>query len=221
MRSFGRRRPRSSFDGTRCDVYYRGYGVAGFLWLGISARRHRQRRYRFSAQGIFAAQFRRRSAGCRRAWKLVETIRREGAPIPLHPLPRWDDGHSVLLAGDAAGVVAPASGEGIYYAMIGGRLSAEAVDQFLETGDAKALRTARKRFMRMHGIVFWILGVMQWYWYSNDRRRERFVSICRDRDVQKLTWDAYMNKELVRAKPVAHVRIFFKNLAHMAGLASA
>jgi geranylgeranyl reductase len=105
--------------------------------------------------------------------------------------------------------------------MIGGRLAAEAVDEFLETGDARALRRARKRFMRMHGIVFWILGAMQWYWYSNDRRRERFVSICRDRDVQKLTWDAYMNKELVRAKPIAHVRIFFKNLAHMAGLASA
>ena len=100
-------------------------------------------------------------------------------------------------------------------------LSAEAVDEFLETGNVKALRNARKRFMRLHGVVFWILGVMQWYWYSNDRRRERFVSICRDRDVQKLTWDAYMNKELVRAKPVAHVRIFFKNLAHMAGLASA
>ena len=30
-----------------------------------------------------------------------------------------------------------------------------------------------------------------------------------------------MNKELVRAKPIAHIRIFFKNLAHMAGLASA
>ena len=62
---------------------------------------------------------------------------------------------------------------------------------------------------------------MQKYWYSSDKRREQFVSICRDRDVQKLTWDAYMNKKLVRAKPIAHVRIFFKNLAHMAGLASA
>jgi geranylgeranyl reductase len=151
----------------------------------------------------------------------VETIRKEGAPIPLRPLPRWDDGHSVLLAGDAAGVVAPASGEGIYYAMLGGRLAGEAVDMFLETGDVKALRTARKRFMRMNGTVFWILGVMQWYWYSNDKRREKFVKICRDRDVQKLTWDAYMNKKLVRAKPVAHVRIFLKNLAHMAGLARA
>jgi flavin-dependent dehydrogenase len=32
----------------------------------------------------------------------------------------------VVLAGDAAGVVAPASGEGIYYAMLGGQLAAEA-----------------------------------------------------------------------------------------------
>jgi geranylgeranyl reductase len=210
----------SSFDGTRCDVYYRGSVSPDFYgWVfphgdTVSVGTGSARKgfsLRDSVGGL------RDAAGLGNS----ETIRREGAPIPLHPLPRWDDGHSVLLAGDAAGVVAPASGEGIYYAMIGGRLSAEAVDQFLETGDARALRTARKRFMRMHGLVFWILGVMQWYWYSNDRRRERFVSICRDRDVQKLTWDAYMNKELVRAKPVAHVRIFFKNLAHMAGLASA
>ncbi|PTD30875.1 geranylgeranyl diphosphate reductase, partial [Sinorhizobium meliloti] len=40
-----------------------------------------------------------------------ETIRREGAPLPLKPLRRWDNGRDVLLAGDAAGVVAPASGE--------------------------------------------------------------------------------------------------------------
>jgi geranylgeranyl reductase len=210
----------SNFDGTRCDVYYRGTVSPDFYgWVFP----HGDTVSVGTGSACKGFSLRDSVGGLREAAGLgsVETIRREGAPIPLHPLPRWDDGRSVLLAGDAAGVVAPASGEGIYYAMIGGRLSAEAVDMFLETGDAKALRTARKRFMRMHGIVFWILGVMQWYWYSNDRRRERFVSICRDRDVQKLTWDAYMNKELVRAKPIAHVRIFFKNLAHMAGLASA
>ena len=32
---------------------------------------------------------------------------------------RWDNGRDVVVAGDAAGVVAPASGEGIYYAMAG------------------------------------------------------------------------------------------------------
>jgi geranylgeranyl reductase len=213
-------RPEADFDGTRCDVYYRGTVSPDFYgWVfphgdtvsvGTGSA-HKGFSLRNSVGGL------RDAAGL----GAMETIRREGAPIPLHPLPRWDDGHSVLLTGDAAGVVAPASGEGIYYAMIGGRLSAEAVNEFLETGEAQALRLARKRFMRMHGMVFRILGIMQWYWYSNDRRRERFVSICRDRDVQKLTWDAYMNKELVRAKPIAHARIFFKNLAHMAGLASA
>ncbi|MDB5654972.1 MAG: geranylgeranyl diphosphate reductase [Tardiphaga sp.] len=208
------------FHATRCDIYYRDTVSPDFYgWVfphgdTVSVGTG-------SAQKGFS--LRRSVDDLRNAAGLadVETIRREGAPLPLRPLPRWDDGHSVLLAGDAAGVVAPASGEGIYYAMIGGRLAAEAVDLFLETGNAKVLRLARKRFMRMHGMVFRILGVMQWYWYSNDRRRERFVSICRDRDVQRLTWDAYMNKRLVRARPIAHVRIFLKNLAHMAGLARA
>jgi geranylgeranyl reductase len=118
-------------------------------------------------------------------------------------------------------VVAPASGEGIYYAMLGGRLAAAAAGEFLATGDARALRLARRRFMRLHGGVFWILGVMQRYWYRDDGRRERFVSICRDRDVQQLTWDAYMNKELVKARPLAHARIFLKNIAHLTGLARA
>ena len=88
---------------------------------------------------------------------------------------RWDNGRDVVLAGDAAGVVAPASGEGIYYAMAGGRLAAEAVDAFCATGDARALRTARKRFMREHGMVFRVLGIMEYFWYSSDKRRERFV----------------------------------------------
>jgi geranylgeranyl reductase len=210
----------TTFDGKRCDVYYRGSVSPDFYgWVfphgdTVSVGTGSARKG-FSLRDSVGDL--RKAAGLGE----VATIRREGAPLPLRPLPRWDDGQSVLLAGDAAGVVAPASGEGIYYAMIGGRLAAETVDAFLETGDARVLRQARKRFMRMHGMVFRILGLMQWYWYSSDRRRERFVDICRDRDVQRLTWESYMNKKLVRTKPVAHVRIFFKNLAHMAGLASA
>ena len=77
----------------------------------------------------------------------------------------------------------------------------------------------RKRFMNVHGKIFLVLGVMQRFWYSSEKRRERFVKICEDRDVQQLTFDAYMNKELVRSKPMAHVRIFFKDMAHLLGLA--
>ena len=148
----------------------------------------------------------------------VKTVRTEGAPIPLKPLKRWDNGRDVVLAGDAAGVVAPASGEGIYYAMLGGRLAADAAEILVRTGDARALATARQRFMKEHGRVFLVLGMLQYFWYSSDRRRERFVSMCRDPDVQRLTWQSYMNKKLVRRDPMAHVRVFFKDLGHLFGL---
>ena len=75
--------------------------------------------------------------------------------------------------------------------------------------------------MREHGRVFWILGIMQYFWYSSDRRRERFVKICADPDVQALTWQAYMNKRLERSRPTAHLRIFLKDTAHLLGLAPA
>jgi geranylgeranyl reductase len=208
----------ASFDGERCDVVYRGelspdfyswifpHGPTTSIGTGSACKGFSLR------QSV--GEFRRRIG-----LDDAATLRREGAPIPLKPLRRWDNGRDVLLAGDAAGVVAPASGEGIYYAMASGRAAADAIDLFLKTGDARALRFARKRFMRSHGGVFWILGLMQRYWYSSDARRERFVAICRDRDVQQLTWDAYMNKALVRARPLSHLRIFFKNIAHLTGLA--
>lgn len=144
-----------------------------------------------------------------------ETLRREGAPIPLRPLRRWDNGRDVVVTGDAAGVVAPASGEGIYYAMTSGAWTAEAVGQFLTTGNPRTLGLARKRFMRSHGLVFRILGIMQHFWYRNDKRRERFVTMCADRDVQHLTWQAYMNKKLVYAHPLAYLRIFMKDMRHL------
>jgi geranylgeranyl reductase len=206
------------YDGSRCDVWYQGRLSPDFYgWVfphgdtlsvgtgsadkGFSLR---------NAVGEL-----REATGLQHA----KTLRREGAPLPMKPLKRWDNGRDVVLAGDAAGVVAPSSGEGIYYAMVGGTLAAEAVAQLLETGDARALATARKRFMKEHGRVFWILGIMQKFWYSSDKRRERFVDICRDKDVQTLTFESYMNKKLVRKKPIAHVRIFFKDVAHLLGLA--
>jgi geranylgeranyl reductase len=59
---------------------------------------------------------------------------------------------------------------------------------------------------------------MQRFWYRTDQRRERFVRICADPDVQRLTFEGYMHKQLVRADPFAHLRIFTKNLAHLTGL---
>jgi len=75
--------------------------------------------------------------------------------------------------------------------------------------------------MKAHGRVFLILGIMQRFWYSSDKRRERFVSMCEDKDVQRLTWQAYMHKKLVRSSPMAHVRIFVKDTLHLLGLVRA
>ena len=97
-------------------------------------------------------------------------------------------------------------------------MAAEAVSELLLTNNPKSLAKARKRFMREHGKVFLVLGIMQWFWYISDKRRERFVKICEDKDVQKLTFDAYMNKKLAKRDPLAHIRIFFKDLAHLFGL---
>jgi len=210
--------PGPDYDPTRCDVYYRGSVSPDFYgWvfphgdtLSIGTG---------SADKGFS--LRHATSRLREAAGLQDTVtvRREGAPLPMKPLKCWDNARDVVLAGDAAGVVAPASGEGIYYAMYGGRVAAQAVEQLLLTGNGKALAQARKRFMKQHGTVFLVLGIMQRFWYVSEKRRERFVSICKDKDVQQLTFESYMNKELVRRSPMAHVRIFFKDMAHLLGLA--
>jgi geranylgeranyl diphosphate/geranylgeranyl-bacteriochlorophyllide a reductase len=212
--------PATGFDRERCDVIYKGqFSPDFYAWVfphGDTASVGLG-----SAQKGFALRPATKALRASVGLADAETIRVEGAPIPLKPLKRWDNGRDLVVCGDAAGVVAPASGEGIYYAMECGRIAAGAVDAFLTSGQPAALKAARKKFMRAHGRVFWILGMMQYFWYSSDKRRERFVKMCADPDVQQLTWDAYMNKQLVRAKPAAHVRIFFKDMGHLLGLSRA
>jgi geranylgeranyl reductase len=206
-----------AFDPARCDIHYNGrlspdfyawvfpHGATTSIGVGSAQKG-------FDLKGAVSAL--RAETGL----SDVSTQRCEGAPIPLKPLKKWDNGRDVMLAGDAAGCVAPASGEGIYYAMLGGEVAAEACDEVLSTGDVKAFARARKRYLKVHGKVFFILGLMQHFWYRNDKRRERFVNICKDKDVQRLTWDAYMNKTLGKPDPAAHMRIFFKDMAHLIGI---
>ncbi len=204
----------ANFVPTRCDVFYQGKVSPDFYgWVFPHGE--------LTSVGVGSAvkgfSLKDATASLRQVVGLtgVETVRREGAPIPMKPAKRWDNGRDVVLAGDAAGVVAPASGEGIYYAMLGGRFAADAADDFLSTGDARQLANARRRFMKLHGRVFYILGLLQYFFYNSDKRRERFVSMCADPDVQRLTWESYMNKELVKRDPMAHIRVLGKDIAHL------
>jgi len=202
------------FDRARCDVFYQ-HALSPDFYAWVFPHGDTTSVGVGSAQKGFGL---RRAVGRLRAREgldACDTIRSEGAPIPLRPLRRWDNGRDVLVTGDAAGVVAPASGEGIYYAMVAGREAASAVGAFLVSGKPRALRQARRRFMRAHGTVFRVLGIMQYFWYHSDRRRERFVTMCEDRDVQRMMWPAYMNKQLVYSSPLAYLRIFVKDMRHL------
>ena len=206
------------FQAHRADIYYDGkYSPDFYAWVFPHGD------VTSIGTGTFEQGFDMRAAVAQLREETglanCETIRKEGAPIPLRPLKWWENGKDVSVCGDAAGVVAPASGEGIFYAMTCGRFTADAVADAIRTGKPSKLRNARRRFLWEHGQVFKVLDVMQNFWYTTDNRRERFVTMCRDEDIQKLTFDAYMRKKLVRGKPLAHARIFFKNIGHLTGLA--
>ncbi|BDA85207.1 geranylgeranyl diphosphate reductase [Aureimonas sp. SA4125] len=208
---------RPGVDPARCDVYYQGQISPDFYgWVFP----HGETTSVGVGSAVKGFDFRAATRLLRSASGLgdAETLREEGAALPLKPLKRWDNGRDALLLGDAAGVVAPSSGEGIYYAMLCGQLGASAAHAFLATGDSRALVQARRRFMRKHGRIFAVLGFLQFFWYRSDKRRERFVALCADRDIQRLVWDSYLHKRLGFGDPLAYVRVLFKDLGDMARL---
>ncbi|GGB33647.1 geranylgeranyl diphosphate reductase [Roseibium aquae] len=207
----------SDFDPTQCEVIYDGavspdfygwvfpHGHQTSVGVGTAVKGHDLK----DATALIRSRF---------GLEGNTTIRREGAPLPLKPMRKWDNGRNVVLIGDAAGVVAPSSGEGIFYAMHSGALAADAAQRYLASGRARELASIRKAFMKGHGRVFMILGFMQYFWYSSDKRREKFVTLCKDADIQRLTWESYLNKKLVKKDPMAHVRVAIKDMQQLLGI---
>ena len=88
----------ADYDGARCDVIYDGETTARLERLGVPARQYGQHRRRQCADGLqnaaWVSDLRRVKTGLGHA----PTTRREGAPIPMKPLKRWDNGRDVVLA---------------------------------------------------------------------------------------------------------------------------
>lgn len=120
-----------------------------------------------------------------------------------------------MLVGDAAGLVTPSNGEGIFFAMKSGKMAAETLIDNLK-GKGSPLAMYEKNFRKQFGIIFTGLGVMQWLYYRNDRLRESFVSILEDKHVQQISFDSYLYKKMVPAPLWVQLKITAKNLYHLA-----
>ncbi|MDW8436935.1 MAG: geranylgeranyl diphosphate reductase [Chloroherpetonaceae bacterium] len=138
----------------------------------------------------------------------------EAAKIPMHPRKTFVKGNA-MLAGDAAGLVTPSNGEGIFFAMKSGKMAAETLVDHLK-GKGSPLALYEKNFRKRYDVIFKGLGAMQWLYYRNDRLRESFVSILEDEHVQQISFDSYLYKKMVPAPFWVQLKIAAKNLYHLA-----
>jgi geranylgeranyl reductase len=129
----------------------------------------------------------------------------EGHPLPMARYKKLVYGRT-LLVGDAGGMVAHTSGEGIYFAMAAGRMAAQTLHAYF--GDAKfSLNRYEKGWQKRYGSMFDFLEVLEKYSYRGNKNREFFVDMCDTRDVQELTFDSYLFKEMAKMSPAHHARM--------------
>jgi len=136
----------------------------------------------------------------------------EAAKIPMKPRKSFTAEKAILI-GDAAGLVTPANGEGIFFAMRSGKLGARAMIEHLKTN--APLKNYEREFRKLYASIFFGLEVLQAAYYRNDRLRESFVAICADDDVQQITFDSYLYKKMVPAPWSTQMKIFSKNIYHL------
>jgi len=129
----------------------------------------------------------------------------EGHPLPMHRYKKLVYGRT-LLVGDAGGMVAHTSGEGIYFSMAAGRLAAQTLHAHF--GDAKFLLSRyEKSWQKRYGAMFDFLEVLERYSYRGNKNREFFVDMCATTEVQELTFDSYLFKEMAKVTPAHHARM--------------
>ncbi len=138
----------------------------------------------------------------------------EAAKLPMYPRKKFVQDNAMLI-GDAAGLVTPSNGEGIFFAMKSGKMAAETLAEHL-SNPSVPLDKYEKQFRKNYNQIFMGLGIMQSVYYKNDRLRESFVAICRDKHVQQITFDSYLYKKMVPAPFWVQLKITAKNIYHLA-----
>ncbi len=124
-----------------------------------------------------------------------EVFLEEAHALPIHPRKQMAFDR-VMLVGDAAGLVAGTSGEGIYWAMKSGKCAAETLIRSLPDVSYEALRIYEKEWWKEYRMMYRFLQWLQKWGYGNQRQMEVFTDMCRNKDVQQLTFESYMYKQM-------------------------
>lgn len=134
------------------------------------------------------------------------TILREAHALPMEPRKQiaFD---RVALVGDAAGFVVHTSGEGIYWAMKSGQMAAETIAEYASAPTRANLRAYERRWWSQYRTMYTFLRWLQWWGYGNERQMEVFTEMCRNKDVQRLTFDSYMHKTMAPAPWLVQMRM--------------
>lgn len=135
-----------------------------------------------------------------------EVFMEEAHALPMHPRKQiaFD---RVMLVGDAAGLVVGTSGEGIYWAMKSGHQAAKTLVEVMPDLSQKALRRYEKLWWKEYGTMYRFLRWLQKWGYSNERQMEVFTDMCRNKDVQQLTFESYMHKNMATVPWLAQIRM--------------
>ena len=147
----------------------------------------------------------------RRAGPKLRGARRillEGHPLPMQRYKKFVYGRTMLV-GDAAGLVAHTSGEGIYFSMASARIAAQVL-HLSATDHRTALTRYEKLWQKKYGAMFDFLEFLEQISYTNNFAREFFVDMCSTRDVQRFTFDSYLFKEMAQLKPGDHFQMAFE-----------
>jgi geranylgeranyl reductase len=144
-----------------------------------------------------------------------EVFMEEAHALPIHPRKQiaFD---RVMLVGDAAGLVAATSGEGIYWAMKSAYRAAVVLLEALPDTSLSALRTYEKQWWKEYRTMYRFLQWLQKWGYGNERQREVFTDMCRNKDVQRLTFESYMFKTMTPVPWLAQMKMTLDIMAAQA-----
>lgn len=135
-----------------------------------------------------------------------EVFLEEAHALPMHPREHIAF-ERAMLVGDAAGLVVGTSGEGIYWAMKSGKQAALTLIDVLPDVSEKALRQYEQVWWKEYRTMYRFLQWLQKWGYGNERQMEVFTDMCRNKDVQQLTFESYMHKRMTRVPWVAQMRM--------------